>query len=125
MTKKQWSDVYSTTTGDETEHMVRQLAVISDDVLDYIQALKQNVGIPVVGTGLLKMEQTVLGDIKDGGANIGFKADNRDQTVKVSNRTRIAIGKASGKRESLKPGMSCEILFAADGGEARSIRCAP
>lgn len=125
LTKKQYSDVYSTTNGEETDRMVRQIAVISDDVLDYIQALKQNVGIPVVGIGQLKMEQAVLANVKNGGANIGFKVDNKDQAVKVGSRTRIAIGKASGKRENLKPGMSCEILFAADDDEARSIRCAP
>ena len=122
-TKKQYSDVYSTTNGDETEHMVHQLAVISDDVLDYIQALKTNVGIPVVGTGLLKREDTVIDEIKDRGAIVAFKADNKDYTVKVGSRTRIAIGKTIGTRDNLKAGMACEILFGGDGQEARSIRC--
>jgi tripartite-type tricarboxylate transporter receptor subunit TctC len=122
LTKKQYSEVYSTTNGEETDRMVHQLAEISDDVLDYIQVLKQKVGIPV-GTGLLKMEKTVLSSVKDSGRDIGFTADEQAQTVKVGNRTRIVIGKKLGKAASLKPGMACEILFAGDGAEARSIRC--
>ena len=123
LTKKQYSEVYSTTNGEETDLMVHHLADISDDVLDYIQVLKQKVGIPV-GTGLLKMEKGILSSVKDNGANVGFKADNQDQTTKISNRTRVVIGKTSSKPTSLRLGMACEILFAGDGEEARSIRCA-
>lgn len=123
LTKKQYSEVYSTTNGEETDRMVAHLADISDDVLDYIQVLKQKVGIPV-GTGLLKMEKTVLDSVKDGGANIGFKADDQVQTAKVGARTRIVIGSAAAKPTSLKPGMACEIMYVGNGEEARSIRCA-
>lgn len=123
LTKKQYSEVYSTTTGEETERMVNQLAVISDDVLGYIHALKRRVGIPATGTGLLNMERTVLKGIKDGGAQISFTVDDQDQSAKVGNRTRITIGRSAGKRDSLKAGMACEILYAGNGEEARSIRC--
>ncbi len=123
LTKKQYSEVYSTTTGEETDQMVHHLADISDDVLDYIQVLKQKVGIPV-GTGLLKMEKGVLSSVQDNGAHIGFTADEQAQTTKISNRTRVVIGKTASKPTSLKPGMACEILFAGNGEEARSIRCA-
>lgn len=124
-TKKQWSEVYITSTGEETTRLVNHLAVISDDVLDYIQALKQKVGIPVVGTGSFRMEQAVLSGVKDGGAAISFKIDDKEQSAKIGNRTRIAIGSATGKRDALKAGMACEILFGTEGEEARSIRCAP
>jgi hypothetical protein len=103
--------------------MVNQLAVISDDVLGYIHALKRPVGIPATGTGLLNMERTVLKGVKDGGALISFKADGQDQSAKVGSRTRITIGRSASKRDSLKTGMSCEILYAGNGEEARSIRC--
>lgn len=123
LTKKQYSDVYSTTTGEETERMVNTLAIISDDVLAYIHALKKRVGIPATGTGLLNMEQAVLGGVKESGNLISFKADGQDQTAKISNRTRITIGRSASKRDSLKAGMACEILYAGDGQEVRSIRC--
>jgi hypothetical protein len=73
---------------------------------------------------LLKMEKTVLDSVKDGGANIGFKADDQVQTAKVGARTRIVIGSAAAKPTSLKPGMACEIMYVGNGEEARSIRCA-
>lgn len=123
LTKKQYSEVYSTTNGEETDRMVAHLAEISDEVLDYIQLLKHKVGIPV-GTGLLKMEKTVLASVRDNGANIGFQVDDKAHTAKVNGRTRIYIGNNAGKPTGLKSGMACEIMYVGDGEEARSIRCA-
>lgn len=68
--------------------------------------------------------KTVITEIKSGGRVIAFKAGNDHHEAKLSaSRTRISVGGKNVKRNALKVGQACEITYAGNGGEAKSIVC--
>ncbi len=40
-----------------------------------------------------------------------------------SSRTKVSIDGKKAKRKALKAGMVCEISYAGNGGEARTVKC--
>ena len=68
--------------------------------------------------------KTVIADVKKGGRSIAFKVGGDSHQAKISkSRTKITIGGKSAKRGALKAGLDCEITYAGNGGEAKSIAC--
>ena len=62
--------------------------------------------------------------VKRGGRWLHFKNKGAEHKTKVSSsRTEISIDGKKAKRKALKAGMVCEINYAADGGEAKTVKC--
>ncbi|MCH7544661.1 MAG: hypothetical protein IIB65_13620, partial [Proteobacteria bacterium] len=109
-----------------------------DDLLSYMRTLRVKFGLPASqmtddemkrlakklgGDAGLKVKAKLIA-VKRGGRWLHFKNKGAEHKTKVSSsRTEISIDGKKAKRKALKAGMVCEINYAADGGEAKTVKC--
>ncbi len=71
----------------------------------------------------LKVKTKLLA-VKRGGRWLHFKNKGAAHKAKVSgSRTKVSIDGKKAKRSKLKPGMMCEIVYGANGGEVKRVSC--
>ncbi len=71
----------------------------------------------------LKVKTKLLA-VKRGGRWLHFKNKGAKHKAKVSgSRTKVSINGKKAKRSKLKPGMMCEIVYGANGGEVKTVSC--
>ena len=121
----------------EVTRLVRDTSYPSADVTAYTHKLRINHGLPgaplseaelatlaakLVGEGL--KATSPLTDVQNGGRVVLFKAAGTDHKGNVSStNTKITIAGTPAERAALKPGMTCDIAYTADGGEVTTIAC--
>ena len=68
--------------------------------------------------------QSAIVEVERDGRAVHFKAGDVMHKVEVSDgRTEVTIGGMKDKRASLKPGMTCRIVYPNPDSEAKSIDC--
>ncbi len=107
------------------------------EVMERVRQIRIKAGLPAarlsdeemaklakkLGGGDLKVKAK-LDDVKRDGRILVFKNGSAAHTAKVSgSRSKVVIDGKDAKRGALKPGMTCEISYAGNGGEAKTITC--
>lgn len=76
-----------------------------------------------LGGRILKVEAKLDG-VKRGGRVLHFKNGNEAHTARVSSsRSKVVIDGKKAKRGALKPGMTCQVSYAGNGGEVKTVTC--
>lgn len=119
------------------EAEVKATAYPNTEVVERIRQTRIKVGLPglrlsdaemarlaaKLGGTLLKVKAN-LDDVKRGGRVLHFKNGNEAHTARVSgSRSKVIIDGKNAKRGALKPGLKCEISYAGNGGEVKSVTC--
>ncbi|MDH3239362.1 MAG: hypothetical protein OEO83_01705 [Alphaproteobacteria bacterium] len=65
-----------------------------------------------------------LDNVQRGGRILVFKNGSETHKARVSgSRTKVTIDGKGAKRKALKPGMTCDIAYGSNGGEAKTVNC--
>jgi hypothetical protein len=68
--------------------------------------------------------QTKLKAVGNGGRDIQFEVDGKEQTADVSgSRTQVTIAGNKVDRKELKVGLACEVSYPGDKQEATAVVC--
>lgn len=134
--KLQFSSDFSLQNPSDIAEIVKGRSYPRTEILNEIRRVKEAHGLPaepIPDQDLAKMSASLgkmhevksdLTTVENGGRLVSFKAGNEMHKVDVSDgRTEVTIGGKKEKRASLKPGMTCRIVYPDPGAEAQTIEC--
>lgn len=108
----------------------------SADKLDYIRKMKERHQLPTtplsdaelaaLAKKLIKLNTVTatIAQVERGGRLLHFKVGAETHKVSMSgSRSKVKIGGKAAKRGAIKAGMTCEVAYPSNGGEAASVEC--
>ncbi|MFM1815503.1 MAG: hypothetical protein RLZ98_2198 [Pseudomonadota bacterium] len=113
--------------GEEVEKLVASMMSKPKDVVEAAKAAIEP--SPKIKISKLKVElatvSTKLEKVNKGGRQIVFAAENgkKHKASISSSKTKVIIAGKDAKRADLKPGMTCEVTYAGDDGQASQVAC--
>lgn len=134
--KAQFSPDFRPQTADEMTRLVQTTSYPSAAMTSYTHKLKVKYGLPGrpltdeeltrLTAKLVKMDKVTAGiaKVKRGGRILEFKAGSENHSARVSgSRTKVSIAGKKAMRSAIKAGMTCEITYAGNAGEASKVVC--
>ncbi len=134
----QFSEDFTPMKGELVQKLVGKTSYPPPALTDFIEQMKVKNGLPAEAMsdeelaalakekGLDKMPsvKTTLKAVGNGGRDISFVVDGKEQTADVSgSRTQVTIAGKKAERKDLKAGLSCEVSYPGDKQEATAIDC--
>lgn len=134
--QKQFGDDFGMQTHEDIHDLITASAYPSVEVTKFLHDLKIKHGLPgtplsaeemtriAIERGAVKKVTATLNDVKREGREIYFKNGDVGHMAKVrSDKTKLSIADKKVKRAALKAGMTCDVLYTGDQGEALAITC--